>query len=83
MEKWHRPALDYIGRWLEFQMRMSEQPGCVVAIAYKDRVILERAYGSADVNNGEPLTPRHRFRIASHSRDITTDRVFRSRIVSR
>jgi len=79
MEKWHRPALDYIGRWLEFQMRMSEQPGCVVAITYKDRVILERAYGYADVNKCEPLTPRHRFRVASHSKSFTATGVMKLR----
>jgi hypothetical protein len=33
METWLQPALDYLPQWLELQMRMSEQPGCVVAIA--------------------------------------------------
>jgi CubicO group peptidase (beta-lactamase class C family) len=79
MEKWHRPALDYIGRWLEFQMRMSEQPGCVVAIAHKDRIVLEQAFGSADLSKGEPLTPRHRFRIASHSKSFTAAGVMKLR----
>jgi CubicO group peptidase (beta-lactamase class C family) len=79
MEKWHRPALDYIGRWLEFQMRMSEQPGCVVAIAYKDRIVLEQAFGSADLSKSETLTPRHRFRIASHSKSFTSAGVMKLR----
>jgi len=79
MEKWHKPALDYIARWLEFQMRLSEQPGCVVAIAYKDRIVLEQAFGSADLGKGEPLTPRHRFRIASHSKSFTAAGVMKLR----
>ena len=64
-------ALDYIPRWLEFQMRMSQQPGCVVAIAHKDRIVLERALGHANVITGELLTPRHRFRTASHMKTFT------------
>jgi CubicO group peptidase (beta-lactamase class C family) len=79
MHKWLRPALDYIPRWLEFQMRMSEQPGCVVAIAFKDRIVLEQAFGSADLIAGERLTPRHRFRIASHSKTFTAAGVMKLR----
>jgi CubicO group peptidase (beta-lactamase class C family) len=79
MEKWHKPALNYIGRWLEFQMRMSEQPGCVVAIAHKDRIVFEQAFGSADLSKGEPLTPNHHFRIASHSKSFTAAGVMKLR----
>jgi CubicO group peptidase (beta-lactamase class C family) len=79
MEKWLGPAIDYVTRWLEFQMRMSEQPGCVVAIAYKDRIVLEQAFGSADLDKGEPLTPRHRFRIASHTKSFTAAGVMKLR----
>lgn len=79
MEKWVGAALDYIPRWLEFQMRVSEQPGCIVAIAHKDRIVLELALGSADLDSGERLTPRHRFRIASHSKTFTAAGVMRLR----
>ena len=41
MPKWLAPALDYIPRWMEFQIRMSQQPGCVIAIAHKSRIVLE------------------------------------------
>lgn len=47
MEKWLTSALDYIPRWLEFQMRLSEQPGCIIAIAYRGQPALEQAFGSA------------------------------------
>ena len=51
MQKWLAPALDYIPRWMDFQMRMSEQPGCVIAIAHKNRIVLEQAFGHADLAN--------------------------------
>jgi CubicO group peptidase (beta-lactamase class C family) len=79
MEKWLRPALDYIPHWLEFQMRMSEQPGCVVAIAHEGRIVLEQAFGWSDLANGSRLTPRHRFRVASHSKSFTAAGVMRLR----
>jgi CubicO group peptidase (beta-lactamase class C family) len=61
MQKWLDPAVDYVSRWMEFQMRMSEQPGCVIAIAHGSRVVLEQAFGYADLRRGVPLTPRHGF----------------------
>jgi CubicO group peptidase (beta-lactamase class C family) len=79
MEKWLEAALDYVPRWLEFQMRASEQPGCVVAIAHKDRIVFELALGSADLVAGERLTPRHRFRMASHSKTFTAAGVMKLR----
>ena len=71
MDKWLKPALAYVPNWLELQMRQSRQPGCIVAIAYQGRVVLEQAFGSADLATNEPLTPRHRFRVASHSKSFT------------
>jgi CubicO group peptidase (beta-lactamase class C family) len=79
MDKWLAAALDYVPRWLEFQMRASEQPGCVAAIAHKDRIIFELALGSADLVTGERLTPRHRFRMASHSKAFTAAAVMKLR----
>jgi len=67
MDKWLGAALDYIPRWLEHQMRISKQPGCVMAIAHNGKLVLERAYGFANLKRGVALTPRHRFRVASHS----------------
>ena len=72
MEKWLGVALDYIPRWVEHQMRLSEQPGCVVAVADKGRIILERAWGHADLARNVALTPRYRFRVASHSKSFTS-----------
>jgi len=70
MDKWLAAALDYIPDWIELQLRLAEQPGCVIAIAYKGRIVLERAFGVADLGGGERMTPRHRFRAArEHRRD--------------
>ena len=79
MEKWLPAALDYIPSWFEFQMRQSEQPGCVVVVARRDKVILERAFGHADLVSGEALTPRHRFRIASHSKSFAAASIMKLR----
>jgi len=79
MDKWLTAALDYIPNWLEFQMRQSEQPGCVIAIARRGRIVLERAFGHADLVAGTMLTPRHRFRVASHSKSFTASGIMKLR----
>lgn len=79
MQPWLKPALGYIERWLDHQMRISEQPGCQIAVAYNGRLLLERAYGHANLVTGEKLTIRHRFRVASHSKTFTTVGVMRLR----
>src|SRR5436305_4556896 len=79
MEAWLKPALDYIPRWIEFQMQASQQPGCIVAIAHRDKIVLERAFGSANLDTGEALTPRHRFRVASHSKSFTAAGILKLR----
>ena len=76
---WLRPALAYIPEWLGYQMRASEQPGCAIAIAHKDEIVLEAAFGFADLAAGEPLSPRHRFRVASHSKSFTTAAILKLR----
>ena len=70
-----KAALDYIPRWIEFQMRLREQPGCVVSVAREGRIELEVAFGAANLATGEQLTPRHRFRVASHSKTFTASAI--------
>lgn len=77
--KWLIAALDYIPSWIELQLRASGQPGCVVAIAFKDKVLLDQAFGVADLSTGEKLSPRHRFRVASHSKSFTAAGVMKLR----
>jgi D-alanyl-D-alanine carboxypeptidase len=79
MPSWLAPALEYLAGWLDFQRRASEQPGCVVAVAYRGRIVLEEAFGYADLRKRIPLTPRHRFRVASHSKSFTAAGILKLR----
>jgi CubicO group peptidase (beta-lactamase class C family) len=79
MDKWLAAALDYIPTWIELQLRVSGQPGCVIAIALKDRLLSEHAFGFADLSTQEKLTARHRFRIASQSKSFTAAGVMKLR----
>jgi CubicO group peptidase (beta-lactamase class C family) len=76
---WLPPAIAYVADWLGFQMRASELPGCVLAVAHRGELAFERAHGVADVETGEALTPRHRFRVASHSKTFTSVGVMKLR----
>jgi CubicO group peptidase (beta-lactamase class C family) len=60
-------------------MRQSEQPGCVVALVERGRVIFEHAFGHSNLRSGETLTPRHRFRVASHSKSFTAAGIMKLR----
>jgi CubicO group peptidase (beta-lactamase class C family) len=77
--KWLKSAADYLPRWLDFQMRLHEQPGCVVVLAHRDRIVLEAAFGCADAVKRTPLTPRHLFRVASHSKSFTAAGIMKLR----
>jgi len=79
MDRWLAAALDYVPRWIDFQMQASQQPGCIIAVAHRGTVVLERAFGSANLDTGEKLTPRHRFRIASHSKSFTAAGIMKLR----
>jgi CubicO group peptidase (beta-lactamase class C family) len=79
MGTWLEAALDYIPRWLDYQMRQTEQPGCAIAVAKSGRVVLDIALGHADLGQGTTLTPRHRFRVASHSKSFTAAAIMKLR----
>ena len=51
----------------------------MIAIAHRGKVVLERAFGSANLATGEALTPRHRFRVASHSKSFTAAGILKLR----
>ena len=74
-QPWLQSALDYVPRWLGFQVERFKQPGCTVAIAHGSELVAEYAFGAANLRNGQALTPRHRFRIASHSKTFTASGV--------
>jgi CubicO group peptidase (beta-lactamase class C family) len=51
----------------------------VVAISHKGGIVLEKAFGYADIVKGIPLTPRHCFRAASHSKSFTAAGILKLR----
>lgn len=71
MDAWLSAALDYLPRWLEFQMRTSEQPGLSFAVVLQGKPVLAVAFGQADSQRGVALSAQHRFRVASHSKTFT------------
>ena len=79
MDPWVQPAIGYIRDWLEFQLRASQRPGCIIAIAHRGKIVAEHAFGHANLATGEKLTPRHRFRIASHSKSFTAAAIMKLR----
>jgi D-alanyl-D-alanine carboxypeptidase len=79
VDRWLAAALDYLPRWLEHQMLATEQPGCSMAVVHKGKVVLERAFGHADLKRGTKLTTRHRFRVASHSKTFTAAGIMKLR----
>jgi len=52
MPDWLPGALEYLPRWIEFQMRLFEQPGCVIAVAHQGHLVLETALGCANLRTG-------------------------------
>jgi len=74
-------ALAYLPRWVAYQMRATEQPGCSFAVARHGKVVAEFAIGQADA--ARKLTPRHRFRVASHSKTFTAAAVLKLREIGR
>jgi CubicO group peptidase (beta-lactamase class C family) len=79
MEAWQRSAVDYIRSWIEFQVQGSQRPGCIIAIAHRGKIVAEHGFGHANLATGEKLTPRHRFRIASHSKSFTAAGIMKLR----
>jgi CubicO group peptidase (beta-lactamase class C family) len=51
-------------------------PGLSVAISMSGRPVYTQAFGYADKDSGEALTPGHRFRIASITKPITSVGIF-------
>lgn len=69
-------AAEYAARWFAFAGETREVPGIQAAIRYRGELILEFAWGAADLETGEPLTTDSLFRIASHSKTFTATAVF-------
>lgn len=72
-----RTACRTADAWVALRQRVLRIPGVQVAVLHDSEVVLETAHGLADVEAGVPLTPEHRFRIASHSKTFTATAVLR------
>jgi CubicO group peptidase (beta-lactamase class C family) len=83
MEPWLQAAIGVIPGWIAFQMRARQQVGCLLAIAHRGEVVLEQGFGLADLATGEAMTPRHRFRVASHTKSLTAAGILRLREAGR
>jgi CubicO group peptidase (beta-lactamase class C family) len=57
-------------------MNANNIPGLSIAIAIKGKPAYVEAFGVADRETGEAVTPQHRFRIASISKTITSAGIF-------
>jgi CubicO group peptidase (beta-lactamase class C family) len=66
-----REGVGYADRWIGYQQQLQEIPGLVLAVRYRDNLLLCRGYGFADVERQIAMTPQHIFRIASHSKTFT------------
>ncbi len=65
-------AMVYCDTLLAFQRRFLRIPGIQVAVRLGGRLMFSGAYGESDLLDGTPLTARHLFRIASHSKTFTS-----------
>lgn len=66
-----RDAAAYVDQWLAYQQRLKEIPAVTVAVRLGDELILSKGYGHANLERCIPVTPRHVFRVASHSKWFT------------
>lgn len=64
-------ALPAVEQWIAYRAWKLRVPGVQYAIWFDGAVRLSGAVGSADLESQTPLTTRHLFRIASHSKMFT------------
>jgi CubicO group peptidase (beta-lactamase class C family) len=60
-----------LDRYIECEMRARQIPGVALAITRNGRLLTQRAYGLASIQNNAPVTPNTRFAIASVTKPIT------------
>ena len=70
-----RDGVAYADLWLAHQRAQREVPGTVLAIEHDSEIMLSKGYGWANIEQQAQMTPRHIFRIASHSKTFTATAV--------
>ena len=68
-------SVAFMKAWLPARFASAELPGVAVAVSHRGSLLLNEAYGWADVERKVPLTPAHQFRVASHSKTFTATAV--------
>ncbi|GAB47483.1 serine hydrolase domain-containing protein [Mobilicoccus pelagius] len=66
-----RDSAEALTAWVDLRRRQLRVPGVQVCIRVGEGIGVSAAFGSADVENDVPLTTRHLFRVASHSKTFT------------
>lgn len=66
-----KSALAYASKWVAFQHQYNPYVGAQVAVRVDHDLVMNEAFGMADVANATPMTTDHLFRIASHSKTFT------------
>ena len=70
-------AARYVESLIAYRQLRDRIPGVQVAMVHDGDVVLDTAFGLADVESATPMTTAHRFRIASHSKTFTATAVVR------
>lgn len=66
-----RSITPYLESWLAFRGAYTGTPGLQASVRVDGELILDAAWGYADIVSQEPMTTKHLFRIASHSKTMT------------
>lgn len=64
-------AVGYLSSWLAYRRPYANVTGYAVAISWRGELVLNEAFGYADLQGPVELTPAHIFRVASHSKTFT------------
>ena len=62
--------IDYYPDWLSYRQWYLRTPGVQAAVRRRGELVASTAVGVANAETGDPLTERHLFRIASHSKSF-------------
>lgn len=64
-------ALAYVDAWVAYRREVRDIPGIVLGVRSDQETVFSKAFGFAKLERRVPMTPRHIFRIASHSKTCT------------
>ncbi len=71
------PEFEHLESAMSYIMRRYDIKGASVAVAKDGKLVFARGMGFADIDSGEPVEPRHMFRMASISKLITATTIMR------